>query len=102
MISGVCVVSCGWLHVSALWLVLAFQGVELLPWFVEFAPKAPESFRAVFADLSTEGVALMERCALRVVDWFTTVYNTNTVCVRRMGCCCVCACAQVAVSGPGA
>ncbi len=40
----------------------SWKGVTLLPRFVEFSPKKPESMRSIFADLSAEGVDLLERC----------------------------------------
>ncbi len=32
-----------------------------MPWFVEFAPKRPEPFGAIFTDVSAEGVDLLQR-----------------------------------------
>jgi hypothetical protein len=44
------------------------QGVELLPLYVEFAPKKAESFRAVFTDLRPEGIDLLERCVVQLAQ----------------------------------
>ena len=42
------------------------QGVDLLPLYVEFAPRKPASFRSIFSDLSADGIDLLERYEGRV------------------------------------